>query len=743
MISVTVVEPNSGPTDASGAAMTTPAQPFIPSPAPPPGAVAHENVVASLADPAAPAAVAPADNGFAALESFLTDQAPAAAAQAPPIPLPPIPLPFRATSGRYRSPLTGFQLELRVDVDGRQPLMKLSGDYFTVSGGTVTYFGSWTVDAVTTSTVNGSMVVVGTARTTWPTTFTVARVVVPRRTVLQPAAAATITWSTLTGAPGATYVCQHESGALRTVELEQDVEDGVTRFDSYNTGSLPSGGPARQLNVAAAYGEAGIQILDTGGTNVVRTSPTHIWNDASLHDAMLTHFSRYAERPQFKVWLLHAREHELTSTENVIGIMFDQKGLQRQGCASFYETIQSAAAADQRTQLYVNVHELGHCFNLFHSFHKSFMNPPLPDRPGALSWMNYPKRFNPGGSAPSGEAAFWGAFDFGFDGLELAHIRHGFRNNVIMGGSPFGTGAALEAPIQPAEAVSDTSGLQLSIRTSPDRPTLGTPIVLEIALTVQRGQLVHRASQLHPSFGQVQVTVSRPSGDTVVHRPAVLHCAASELHDAAAGEVLPVSAYIGYDAGVGQLFEDPGAYRIRASYTAPDGSVVVSNTALLRVWSPAGDDSAVVADLMLRDETGMALTLLGSDSPYLRRGMDALQEVVEEHADHRDAVYAQLAIGMNAARPFTKLHADGSVEERPPDLSRADRFLNQAIDASRGTGGLDDLTVYQVMAYLAASHAAAGDADRARRLRQDATELARSKNAPSTIQRMLRGNSDS
>jgi hypothetical protein len=221
--------------------------------------VAQENVVASLADPAAPAVVAPANNGLAGLETFLTDQAQAAAAQAPPIPVPPMPLPFRATSGRYRSPLTGSQLELRVDVDGRQPLMKLSGDYFTVSGGTVTYSGSWTVDAVTTSTVNGSMVVVGTARTTWPTTFTVARVVVPRRTVLQPAAAATITWSTPDWRARSHVRLRARERRTAHGGTRAGREDGVTRFDSYNTGSLPSGGPARQLTVAAACGEAGTQ----------------------------------------------------------------------------------------------------------------------------------------------------------------------------------------------------------------------------------------------------------------------------------------------------------------------------------------------------------------------------------------------------------------------------------------------------------------------------------------------------
>lgn len=46
-------------------------------------------------------------------------------------------------SGRYRSPIAGFQLELRVDVDGNTPLGKLSGDYYTISGGVTSYFGSW------------------------------------------------------------------------------------------------------------------------------------------------------------------------------------------------------------------------------------------------------------------------------------------------------------------------------------------------------------------------------------------------------------------------------------------------------------------------------------------------------------------------------------------------------------------------------------------------------------------------
>ncbi len=73
--------------------------------------------MAGLAEP-------PADT-VSAIETYLADQAaPAAEAELPitpvPVPLPPIPIRTRLASGRYRSAPAGFQLELRVDVDGRR-----------------------------------------------------------------------------------------------------------------------------------------------------------------------------------------------------------------------------------------------------------------------------------------------------------------------------------------------------------------------------------------------------------------------------------------------------------------------------------------------------------------------------------------------------------------------------------------------------------------------------------------------
>ncbi|MCE7004813.1 hypothetical protein LWC34_18575 [Kibdelosporangium philippinense] len=655
---------------------------------------------------------------------------------APIVPPVPIPLPFRTASGRYRSQPIGFQLELRVDIDGRRPLGKLSGDYYAVSGATVSYFGSWTVDAVTVAATATTLTIVGTARTTWPTTFTVATVTIPRARIFQPAPPASIRWSTPTGAIGATYICAWAAGAFRTVELEQDCESGVTPLASYNTGSQPSGGPTRTLSTAGAYGEAGLQMLDTGGGNIINTAANHVWNNASLHNAMQAHFSQWQEAPQWKVWLLHAQRHELTTpTSTLLGIMFDQQGLQRQGCATFYERI----ATNPRTQLYTCVHELGHCFNLFHSFHKQFMNPPMPNRVHSLSWMNYPRFYVPLGGGPTGEPAFWAAFPFQFDDLELTHLRHGFRNAVIMGGNPFGIGAAFEAADDYANYIADTTGLRLQVKAAHERPILGMPIVLDISLTTDRSQRVNAREQLHPKYGFVQVVISRPRGDVIVHRPPVTHCATPELVLPRSGESLPISAYVGYDAAVGQIFEDPGVYKIRATYAAPDGNLIISNLATVRVGAPHSVEGDIVADLMLGDQTGMALTLLGTDSPYLSNGMDALETVAEEYSQHPSAIYARLALGMNQARPFAAVQPDGDVIVREPDLRRADYFLRGAIDESRGEGGLDNKTVYQAAAYLADSHAKAGDTEGAQQLRADIRDLAQQNNEPPSVIQSLEG----
>jgi len=233
-----------------------------------------------------------------------------------PMPKPPTLRPFlkRRVSGRYRGTSGPWQLELRADVDGSRPMNKVSGDVYKVSGATVSYYGSLRVDSPTLTVTSTTVTVEGTHTPTFATGYPKVKVTIPRTFWFQPAAAATIQFFSLSNAPGATYVCALESGYFRTVQWEQDCEQGVTPFVSYNTGLLPSGGPGRTLAVTSAYAEAGIEFQISPGADVVPTGGAGInlkWNNSELHASMVRHFSLWKDEPQWKVWLLAAYAHEI------------------------------------------------------------------------------------------------------------------------------------------------------------------------------------------------------------------------------------------------------------------------------------------------------------------------------------------------------------------------------------------------------------------------------------------------
>ena len=609
-----------------------------------------------------------------------------------PIPLKPISV-KRMVSGRYENCPMPWKLELRVDIDGYRPMKRLSGDYYHVSGATVSYFGSFVVNALTISITDSQVTIQGLADTTWSTSYKKIRVVIPRHTIFQPPANAYVQWMTTSNKKGAAYTCLYKSIYFRTVDLEQDSEKGVTPFNSYNTGSLPSGGPARTLTVAKAYAEARVLMRDAGVSNVVSTAPGGTWSNAELHAAMVTHFSLWKDVPQWKVWLFHAMRHDYGP--GLLGIMFDQQGKQRQGCAAFYQNISGNTAVSLRNQLYVCVHELGHCFNLFHSFHKKYMNPPLPNRLWAKSWMNYPQKY------PGGAAAFWSVFPFQFDNLEVIHLRHAFRNNIIMGGNPFGTGAAFEVLDAFGDNVSDDSGLKLQLEVSKSF-LFGEPVVTEIKLstTDMRGKRVHK--RLHPNFGFVQVAIQKPSGEVVVYHPPIEHCI--EVETTVLNEDNPAiyeSAYIGYDRDKGLIFNQPGLYKLRGVYYALDGSVVLSNVITVRVRSPLSQDDEEVAELFLGDDQGMLLYLLGSDSEFLKGGNDAFDLVLDKYGEHSLAVYARFVKGFNSARDFKTIKTDYEIQVRKPQYDEAEKLLSAVVDASEAQAGVDNITLNMTMQRLA------------------------------------------
>ncbi|WP_313166288.1 hypothetical protein [Massilia oculi] len=629
--------------------------------------------------------------------------------QAPPapipkFPIPPIPLPIKkAVSGCYAGALGAFQVELRVDVDRSRPMKRVSGDFYHTVGKTTSYFGSFVVDSPAVTVSSSKVVVKGMGRYTFAAGAPVVQVTIPRVNILQPQAAATLQFFTVTNSPGASYHCPFSSLHFRTVRIETDSVSDLTTtpFASYNTGSLPSGGSARNLSVVSAFGEAGIGMVPTAGNNVINigdAGANATWSNAELHASMQSHFTLWSDVQQWCVWQLVAQQHDYGT--GLYGIMFDQQGKQRQGCAVFHAGIGGATAEQQRLQLYTYVHELGHCFNLLHSWQKSLASPPKPDRPDALSWMNYPWYYPKGGPA-----GFWSSFDFRFDDEELIHLRHGFRNDVIMGGNDFIVGSSLGREVL-ADPISDESGLVLGISTHQRSFALGEPVVLELKLkaTTTRGRRAH--TWLHPDFGMVRVVISKPSGQVVAYEPMIDHLVGERQKMLGVDDEVRDSAYIGYGKG-GFYFDQPGQYRVRAAYAALDGSQVLSDILTIRVRYPVTRDEDTLADLFMGEDQGVLLYLQGSDNVSLRAGNDAFDEVIDRFGAHPLATYARLVKGINAARVFKTVNAG---EGRPVTVRPARTEESIALLSSvTGARVLDPVSEDQVLYSLSCVQEAAGD----------------------------------
>jgi len=675
---------------------------------------------------------------IAAIEAGINDPTRPIEGETAPIPsIPPLqsaPIPFgtpnpmakQPVSGRYRGTLASFQLELRVDVDRTRPMKRLSGDFFQISGSTTTYLGSFIVDPPTITVTDSQVVIKGLGSFTFATRSPVVQVTIPRNLISQPQAPATVQFLTKGGGAGATYTCAFESIYFRSLLLETDrVSDVVTpTFSSYNTGSLPSGGAARNLSVVSAYAEAGIEMIPTAGNNVINIDAAGgdaKWSNSELHASMQKHFTLWQDLPQWAVWQLVAQHYEKGS--GFLGVMFDvQGGKQRQGCAVFHEGIGGETAEKLRLQLYTYVHELGHSFNLLHSWEKSLATPPGTDRPLALSWMNYPFRYPAGG-----EATFWSQFAFQFDNEEVIHLRHAFRNNIIGGGNNFVTGSGLRQEVM-ADPIRDESGLTFRISIDQKSFALGEPVVLELMLgtTAEGGRRVH--TWLHPNCGLVKIVIRKPSGAVVAYQPLMDHLVGQQESTIARGDVLRESAYIGYGKD-GLYFDQPGNYRVRAVYGALDGSEVFSDIITIRVRYPVTPIDEELADLFMGEEQGTLLYLLGSDDESLRSGNDAFEEVLAKYPKHALSNYVRMVKGINASRNFKTITNDREtrVSVRPAELDKSAKLLTTVADSNI----LDPVSAQMSLSCLAEVQAKTGDEDAANKTlsKISAKEVKRSRSA--------------
>jgi hypothetical protein len=571
-------------------------------------------------------------------------------------------------SGRYRGGRDRHVVELRVDVDGPRTTNRVSADYYRDGR----YTGSMRVDAPAIEFDRRSVTISGRGDFSWGTRYTAVSVTIARVATTTSRAPARLSHFTPSDVPGSQYTCAFESTSFRTVLLREGRQVGIRHLDTYDTGLMPSSGPRRTLSHQAAFGEAGIELAYHGKPTPVDLSVAgadRAWSDAELQAAMAQYFDRLANRPQWAIWLLHAWRHD---DPRLLGLMFDREGLQRQGCAVFYEPMSGNNAFARRNQLHTCVHELGHGFNLLHSWQKSLASPPVPSRPNAVSWMNYPQLY------PGGADAFWPEFAFQFDDDELAHLRHALQDDVIMGGRRF-TGGAARVLDDPRDTRRNDD-LRLAV-SAPGSFDFGVPvtIAIELAATSDRRQVVPEV--LGPRPRNVDVLITPPRGNEFQFEPLLHHCHGDATVGLRARDGPRRDfAFLHYGRD-GFTFPRPGIYRIRARFTSANGSVAHSNALALRVKPPLTRDDRSIARLIDGDDgVGQLLSLTGSGAPALVKANGTLDEIIERFPSHPLAAVARIVSATAVAREFKSISARGRVVVRAGDMERARQLVEPILD---------------------------------------------------------------
>jgi hypothetical protein len=333
------------------------------------------------------------------------------------------------------------ELELRVDVDGAHSLNVISGDFYVKSKSTRKYLSSFIFHGVKKiETPTNRILLIGDKGKFSSNSNQFTDIQISISANLHPPKA--VFQGTNGSRSKLQCLCKHASQYFRTIYLEHDYEKGVMPLEPYETANLPSPSPhqSHPINIIDAFAEAGIEIIVVKEKRDSVPSPKGtpiskaVWTNSELQEAMLKHFTLFKDEPQWKLWLLSAKEYVMS---NIYGITIGCKDKKRRGCAVFQNSTGWQSAEEKRFRLFIYVHELGHCFNLHHPWDKPQTELSSEADPYAtLSWMNLPWRYYISEESRGGEA-FWEAFDFQFSSSELMHLRHGFRNDVIFGGNTF------------------------------------------------------------------------------------------------------------------------------------------------------------------------------------------------------------------------------------------------------------------------------------------------------------------
>lgn len=369
-------------------------------------------------------------------------------------------------------------------------------------------------------------------------------------------------------------------------------------------------------------------------------TPTNCWSSADLHNLMTT--VRNPSTDLDKEWRIHLSvvPAKLGCSR---GVMFDQIGVPREGCASFcddgYPTSDSlnfGTAANKKQRdvprafLRSATHEITHTFNQIHQEQEtSADNSIMTTTPSVADVL--------GGPATGAPGVFPDQINLSHNATVRHHLNHMPDPVIRPGGWPFASWSPTGTPQASDRHLFDPSELELAVSCESEFVAFGQPVDITWTMTNRCSVSLVAPNDIRTEALFASITVTDIEGRERPVRPFVILCERAKLQALQPGDSVSASSKVFWSSG-GFAFERPGHYRVTVSINWSAGGVPVGIESSIDLFIdyPFSDADNRAAGLVLHPEVGKWVAL-GGGAYHLKEAARRLTELSDTMAATRDA----------------------------------------------------------------------------------------------------------